>query len=63
MTDNMFTVPEDMRKVVFCRDCEHYRPMFRKQDKNHCTSMMGLCEVKPDDYCSRGVKRGKNAEK
>lgn len=55
MTDNMFTAPEDMRKVVFCRDCVHYGRIVK--EGMDCLSMRGLIGVGPDDYCSYGRRR------
>lgn len=57
MTDNMFTVPEDMRRVVLCKDCEYYKPMRNNPAKSYCADLMGLLGASPDDYCSYGKRR------
>lgn len=41
------------RKVVFCKDCEHY--ICDKYMKKHCANS-GIA-VDPDDFCSYGAKK------
>lgn len=62
MTGNMFTPPDDLIRVVRCKDCVHYKSMYRKPDQCWCTDMMALCGATPDDYCSRGERRTDHAE-
>lgn len=57
MADNMFTAPEDMRRVVLCKDCVHYKPMLKNREKYYCDDMMGLLGMGPEDYCSYGRRR------
>lgn len=57
MPDNMFTAPDNLRKVVLCKDCKYY-------DKPVCTllseapSQYGtgcVIEMDSDDFCSYGL--------
>lgn len=57
MADNMFTAPDDLRRVVLCKDCVHYKPMHKNREKHYCDNMMGLLGIGPGDYCSYGVRR------
>jgi hypothetical protein len=47
-------VPE---AVVHCKDCKHYVP-YQLRDGYFCFLWEGLCEAEPDDFCSRGEKKG-----
>lgn len=51
----------DVAVVVRCRDCEYLRPTINvhtgKQDGIWC-ALHDILNVSPDDYCSRGEKKG-----
>ena len=38
--------------VVRCKDCIHY-----DEKRRFCTNFSGLCEPKPTDYCSLGIRK------
>ena len=51
----------DVAEVVRCRDCEYLRPTINvhtgKQAGIWC-ALHDILNVSPDDYCSRGEKKG-----
>jgi hypothetical protein len=51
----------DVVEVVRCRDCEYLRPTINvhtgKQSGIWC-ALHDILNVSPDDYCSRGEKKG-----
>lgn len=51
----------DVVEVVRCRDCEYLRPTINihtgKQAGIWC-ALHDILNVSPDDYCSRGEKKG-----
>lgn len=51
--------PVDAVEVVRCKDCEEYIPWLRGYICGRIGSYYG--NTKPDDYCSRGVRKHENA--
>jgi hypothetical protein len=51
----------DVVEVVRCKDCKHYKPQAISSQWEHKAKYCCRCvaiKVKPDDYCSYGVRKG-----
>ena len=44
----------DAVQVVRCKDCKYYNQFLILRE---CTKDYSLCNVSPDDYCSRGERK------
>ena len=56
-------VAPDVVEVVRCRDCKHYKTQNKSASWNHNTlycMRSAAVKVKPDDFCSYGVRREKD---
>ena len=59
VADEIFDAPTiDAVPVVRCKDCKYYRLVFSldKEDGMRCLREKYTREIKPDDFCSYGVK-------
>lgn len=62
LLDKLQKVPAaDVAEVVRCKDCEYVRPTINvhtgEQARIWC-ALHDILNVSPDDYCSRGEKKG-----
>ena len=48
----------DVAEVTRCRDCEYVRPTVNAHTGEQVGIWCALLNVSPDDYCSRGEKKG-----
>ena len=48
----------DAVEVVRCKDCYFVNCYAKLSPRYECTRMLGSLQVKPDDFCSYGKRRG-----
>ena len=56
-----YTPAADVAQVVRCKDCEYVRPTVRASTGERVgiwCALHDILNVGPDDYCSRGQKKG-----
>lgn len=54
---DIVTLPAaDVAEVVRCKDCAHFGNLLRDGLHACCLYVMPYC--RPDDFCSRGVRKG-----
>ena len=57
-----YTPAADVAEVVRCKDCEYVRPTINVHTGEQAgiwCALHDILNVSPDDYCSRGKKKGK----
>ena len=56
---NVDAIPTiDAVEVVRCKDCYFVNCYDELSPRYECTRMLGSLQVKPDDFCSYGKRRG-----